>query len=132
MERRLNMKPTNNSTYRIPITVEGYYDHHFKKTWKIGYKNSNELCEAVDVITKYVKDDELITKVTLSEEDNDEELVKALKLTEYPEVCVVHLPSDFKYRIYKETIVKEDVDLDEIKRIAKIKKLKERSKLCTE
>jgi len=118
------MQTKNEITYKLPIKVEGYYDTYFEEEWVACYKNSTELCDAIDVISKYIKDERESIELRLSEVDYNRELEKALKLDFFPEVLIVHLPSFFKDKIYKETVIIEEVNLDEVKRVAKLKKIK--------
>ena len=117
------------SVYKIPYKVSGYYDHYFSHISYTTFESEESLLKAIQVIMKHTDFTKLETVYHFEDYDEDE-LAKVLNI-EY-EVTTVYLPYDIISKIYKETITEEFIDIKEIEKIAKIKKLKERSKSCTE
>ena len=117
------------SIYRIPLKVSGYMDHYWENTWKIGFRTEEELLQALNVLSKHISKNYETTKYNVEEGD---EISTTFKLVDDHTVSTVYIPCDIMDKVYKETLIKERIDLNQINRKVKLKKLKERSKLCTE
>ena len=122
------MIKSKESIYRIPLKVSGYLDHYWENTWKIGFRTEEELVEAINVLSKYIDKNYGTTKYDVEEND---ELSTTFKLIDDHTVSTVYIPCDIMDKVYKETLTKTTVDLNQIKRKVKLENLKERSKLCT-
>jgi len=113
---------TKESVYVLTLEVFGYYDHSFRETRNYKFKDGSKLLKILKLLEPY-------KGTTYNFKDGYDEISELLDNHDATEITIPYFLED---AVKLKTVIYEEVNFSKLEKIAKIKKIKERSKLCTE
>lgn len=126
------MELSREHVYEITLKVFGYYDWSFTEMRTFTYTDPVEFLEAIQICEEHKGEEYLgiVNNHPFRNKEDDDKVWKFFSIDSH--VSTIFFPDDVHDAIRNKTTIYESVNIDKLNRISKIKKLKERSKLCSE